>query len=119
MKKLLGILCDLDRCVGCYSCEVACKQENNVPSGKKRIQVFSIGPEKVNGKLRMDFFPILLKGCTFCAHRLKINLIPRCVDNCPMEALTFSESPAEILAALNSGRRFQICKLKGKVSAFG
>lgn len=24
---------DLDRCIGCFACEVACKQENNVALG--------------------------------------------------------------------------------------
>ena len=27
------LVIDLDRCIGCHACEVACKVENNVPMG--------------------------------------------------------------------------------------
>ncbi len=27
------LVIDLDRCIGCFACEVACKNENNVPLG--------------------------------------------------------------------------------------
>lgn len=35
---------DLDRCIGCFACEVACKQENNVALGVYYNKVLSIGP---------------------------------------------------------------------------
>ena len=54
--SLNTILCDLDLCVGCYACEVACKQENSVPEGVRWIRLATIGPEKVDGKKH----PILL-----------------------------------------------------------
>ena len=44
------MLIDLDRCIGCLSCEVACKQE-------KGIENFDIRPMKVkemNKKLEED-----------------------------------------------------------------
>ena len=119
MAELYGILVDLDLCVGCDACEVACKQENNVPIGKQWIKVFPVGPEKLNGKMRMDFIPILTDGCTLCKHRLNQNLEPKCIDNCPTQALKFCKNAAELLAALQSKRHFLICGLKGKVPAFG
>ena len=118
MAELYGIVKDLDLCVGCYACEVACKQENNVPLGTKWIQVIPVGPEKVNGKLRMDFLHEIKDGCTFCDHRLKENLLPRCVDNCPMDALWFCKNNERIIAGLNSGRRVQPIKIKGEVQVF-
>ena len=119
MAELYGILVDLDLCVGCYACEVACKQENGVPIGTRWIQVVTIGPKKVDGKLRMDFLPMLTEGCTFFEHRLKENLEPRCVDNCPTQALEFCKDATELLAALQSGKRCQVCKLEGQMPAFG
>ena len=119
MEELSGILADLDLCVGCYACEVACKQENNVHIGTKWIKVISVGPEFFNGKPRADFFPMMTEECTLCEHRLSENLEPRCVDNCPTEALKLCNGNTELLAALQSGKRFQICKLKGQVPIFG
>ena len=29
-----AIVVDLNRCIGCYGCEVACKQENDVALGE-------------------------------------------------------------------------------------
>jgi len=38
------LLVDLQRCIGCYSCVVACKQENGLPVGVNWIKVDEIGP---------------------------------------------------------------------------
>ena len=35
----LGFLVDLDNCMGCKACEVACKAENEVPVGSWRLRV--------------------------------------------------------------------------------
>jgi Fe-S-cluster-containing dehydrogenase component len=117
MSQVYGILADLDPCVACYACEVACKEENDVPIGTKRIQIVPIGPERVDGKLRMDFIPMLLEGCTLCEHRIKENMLPRCVENCPTQAMVFCRNTAEMVAALQSGKRFQVCKVKGQWTA--
>ena len=119
MAELSGIIVDLDLCVGCYACEVACKQENNVPIGTRWIKVVSVGPEKLDGKPRMDFIPVMTEECTLCEHRLLQNLEPRCVENCPTEAFRFCNNATEILAAPQSGKRYQVCKLRGEVPAFG
>lgn len=37
--KRAGMLVDLDRCIGCHSCSVSCKTENDVPLGNFRIRV--------------------------------------------------------------------------------
>ena len=38
------LVIDLDRCIGCYACEAACKLENNVPMGVYYNKVLTIGP---------------------------------------------------------------------------
>ena len=119
MAKLHGLLVNLDICVGCYACEVACKQENNVPTGTKWINVVTVGPEELYGSLSMDFVPVMTEACTLCDHRLRKNRKPSCVDNCPTSALVYCGSPRRILAILRNGKRFQICKLKGEAPAFG
>lgn len=110
MSTRYGLLVNLDRCVGCHACEIACKQENNVPLGVKWIHVAQIGPTKVGGRLQMDFVPFMLDGCTMCGHRIEEGLEPACVSNCPTHALDFCDV-AEMLRLLKSGKRYQVCKV--------
>ncbi len=73
-----NIFVDLKYCIGCWSCEMACKQEHNIPVGIKWINVAKIGPRKVGDKLRMDYLPM---RCRHCAK-------PSCLDACPENAIT-------------------------------
>ena len=42
MRNCLVI--DLNRCIGCYSCEVACKQEHEIDLGEYWNRVYTDGP---------------------------------------------------------------------------
>lgn len=119
MAEVCGILADLDSCVGCYACEVACKQENNVAIGTQWIKVISIGPEELNGKRVADFIPMMTEQCTLCEHRLTKNLEPRCVEVCPTKALKFCKNATELLEMLRNGKRSHVCRLKSEAQAFG
>lgn len=119
MSTTRAILVDLDACVGCYACEVACKQENQVSKGDKWIKVISIGPEEVDGKLRLDFLvqnnPHL---CNFCWKRIESGHLPACVDNCPTDALIYCPTEKTILSALSSDMRIHICRLESPERGF-
>ena len=39
-----AIVVDLDRCIGCHGCEIACKNENNVELGSVWNKVVQRGP---------------------------------------------------------------------------
>lgn len=76
-----AIVSDLNRCIGCLSCSVACKLENDVPVGSFNIKVDRIGPnpKKKGGgfpDVEMYFIPIM---CQHCA-------APDCIRVCPNEA---------------------------------
>jgi len=73
-----NIYIDIEYCIGCQACEIACKQENNIPVGIKWINVVKVGPRMVEGKLRMDFVPMLCKHCAKAP----------CIDACPEKAMT-------------------------------
>jgi Fe-S-cluster-containing dehydrogenase component len=69
---------DYDLCFGCYACEVACKQENQLPVGPKWISVKTVGPKMAAGKLVMDFIPMTCRHCSNAP----------CITACPEDAIT-------------------------------
>jgi Fe-S-cluster-containing dehydrogenase component len=54
---------DLDRCIGCYSCEVACKMENGVDLGVYFNKVLTIGPTGTFPNVEMYFLPAVCQQC--------------------------------------------------------
>ncbi|MCX6012003.1 MAG: 4Fe-4S dicluster domain-containing protein [Chloroflexi bacterium] len=72
-----ALLVDHKLCFGCKSCEIACKQTNDLPVGPRWIQVITVGPIKVGEGLKVDFVPMT---CHHCAK-------PPCIDACPTGAI--------------------------------
>jgi Fe-S-cluster-containing dehydrogenase component len=62
-KKVL--LIDIDSCVRCYACEIACRQEHALTSetGSRWCRVMTVGPRRIDGKLHTDFVPLLCQHC--------------------------------------------------------
>lgn len=72
----MGMVIDLERCIGCHACSNACKAENNVPLGKFRDWV----EEHVVGEYP-DARPVFLpKLCNHCDD-------PGCLRACPTGAI--------------------------------
>ena len=71
------LLIDVDKCVGCYACEIACKQEHDLQVGPRWCRVISIGPRNVHGSLHLDSVPTI---CIQCAD-------PACASFCPVGAI--------------------------------
>jgi len=109
-----AIVEDLYRCVGCYACEVACRKENNLPEDEAWIKVSIIGPEKVDGKLTMDFIVSVTQDCTLCKKRLEKGLKPFCVSVCPTQALIYCSTTPELLSILKKSR-IQVLKIEEKI----
>jgi len=80
MKKKT-MLIDLDRCIGCFSCEIACKNENNIDLGVQWNKVFTMGPTGVFPDLEMYFLPALCQSCENAP----------CVEVCPTGASYINE----------------------------
>lgn len=73
--KRLGFVYDIDKCVGCKACQVACKDKNNLEVGTFFRRVDTI---KHNNKY------IQYSGsCNHCEN-------PGCVNNCPTGAMHIS-----------------------------
>ena len=76
-----AIVTDLNRCVGCLGCTVACKVVNGVPIGNFWNKVLRIGPfANEEGATFPNVYTYFLPvGCQHCAD-------PECVKVCPTEA---------------------------------
>lgn len=54
---------DLDRCIGCKSCEVACKHENGITLGCTWNKVLTVGPTGIYPKVEMYYLPTMCQEC--------------------------------------------------------
>jgi Fe-S-cluster-containing dehydrogenase component len=74
----LVLFADLDRCTGCCSCVVACKEEHCLPAGLSFIRVVQVGPDGDFPDLNMYYLPV---ACQQCRR-------PACAASCPEDAIT-------------------------------
>lgn len=78
-----GMIIDLERCVGCHACTIACKAEWEVPVEFHRNWVYRIGPSRVGEEIASTYYPGL---CNHCGQ-------PACVPECPADPveMTFTD----------------------------
>jgi Fe-S-cluster-containing dehydrogenase component len=95
------ILVDLQRCIGCWTCSLACKVGNNLPDDEFWLTVRTLGsgegidrPAGTWPDLHMSWQPIWSQSCVKCPARLKAGQLPYCVNSCPCDALTIGEAAA-------------------------
>lgn len=72
-----GMVIDLNRCVGCHACTIACKAEWEVPADEGRNWVHRLGPEKTKYGMASTYYVGL---CNHCDK-------PVCVDACPAKTI--------------------------------
>lgn len=85
--KQYAIVIDVDRCIGCLGgCQVACKNEHDIPLGPSRSKLYTVGPNGIFPKLEMYFVAVM---CQQCAH-------PACVEVCPVGACYKGENDGVI-----------------------
>ena len=76
-----AIVTDLNRCVGCMACMVACKVANGVPVGSYWNKILRIGPSK-KADYKDDHDVEMYYLCVQCQHCED----PECVKVCPTQA---------------------------------
>ena len=82
-----AIITDLNRCVGCLACSVACKALNGVQIGNYWNKVMRVGPNLEpdgSGKWPDAYMYFLPMTCQHCSN-------PECVKVCPTEASHIAE----------------------------
>ena len=76
-----GMVVDQERCVGCWSCAVICKSENDIPLGMWWNRILSEGealdtPATTNGREELHWLPLACQHCDNAP----------CVKVCPVGA---------------------------------
>ena len=86
-RKQFALMVDLEYCVGCHSCTMACKAENNTPVGVDYNRVITVeegeftDPTKPADGMKAYFIPM---PCMHCGN-------PACLAACPVGAITKRE----------------------------
>ena len=92
-NKHYVMLVDTKRCIGCHTCSVACKLENNLPDGNWWNRTLTAGgddidtPEGIFPHLQMGFFTL---ACQHCEN-------PACVKVCPVGATWKDEATGIVM----------------------
>ena len=93
-----GILVDYQFCTGCYSCEVACQSELDLPLEQWGVKVMTNGPWPIKDadgndtdKYVYDNIPVFTKICDLCAERQGKGKLPSCVFHCQAKCMKFGD----------------------------
>ena len=100
------VLIDYDKCIGCRFCVVAC------PYSARRFNLYKpeVPGDKVNPSVPVRPLGVVEK-CTFCVHRTRRGILPRCVEVCPVRARHFgnlNDPESEVSQLLKSNPHFRL-----------
>jgi Fe-S-cluster-containing dehydrogenase component len=105
-----ALLINYEYCSGCRSCELACRNEHNIPEGCWGIRVKDEEPWQLpDGTWHWDYVPVPTSMCDACEGRLKDGLEPMCVQSCQAKVIEIGVSE-ELLA--------RTAELSGKIAIF-
>lgn len=119
MNKQMAFIVDMKRCIGCDTCVIACKVENDVETGRFRLKVLDSHrdpifekPQGIYPKLTQQWLPTMCHHCVDapCVSACPTNTLwrrdedglvmldvdkcigcQRCGEECPYDALSFDE----------------------------
>ena len=68
MSNKVGMLVELDYCVGCYACQSACQSKNELPVRETYLRCILAKPESVEGTMHCFMAPVPydLERCASC-----------------------------------------------------
>lgn len=105
MAKKVGVLVELDYCVGCSACQLSCQGYYDLPVTETYMRVFLSKPDVVDGHHEMFMSPYAyrLDKCAYCLEKEEGNA--PCAAICISRALHVGElEEMKQLAAKTEGR---------------
>ena len=85
-----ALFVDYEWCSGCKSCELACRNEHDIPRGQWGIRVLEDKPWKMDdGSMNWNYIPVPFALCDLCADRFEQGKEPMCVQSCQAKCLEF------------------------------
>jgi len=87
----LALMIDLERCIGCKSCEAACKAEHGLGPSENRNRVIWLGNTEDPG---LDFLTL---SCQHCER-------PACLRACPVNPKAITKDPETGVVKINESR---------------
>jgi len=81
----VGVLLNAERCTGCYSCQSACREVNQVPFNEKWLEVVRRKPNIIDGELRL--YHLIAPPLDKCAECVGRESPPLCERVCMASSL--------------------------------
>lgn len=84
MDSARVLLIDLDNCVQCHSCQIACRQEHGLDfeTQSQWCRVMTVGPRRIAQNLHIDFVPTMCFQCDdpVCTHFCGVKSLSKSPD---------------------------------------
>ncbi|HHY60255.1 MAG TPA: dimethylsulfoxide reductase subunit B [Clostridia bacterium] len=97
-KKQLAFYLNQQRCTGCFTCQIACKDKNDLPLGQLFRRVHEVaggGYTESGGAFRHNVYAYWISlSCNHCQE-------PLCVKNCPTGAMQKREEDGIVFVDQN------------------
>jgi len=101
-----GLMIDNEYCTHCQSCEVACRNERQLPLGQYGIKVLEIEPyQKLDGSWEDKVVPVPTTYCDLCAERVEAGGVPSCVLHCLANVIEYGTLEELVVKMEEKGHR--------------
>ncbi len=107
-----AVVIDLDRCIGCWACAIACKMKNDLPEGEWWLRVETVDGEQTatpsdttpatasetipgtasdTTPAQRAYYRPVIERCSYSSAQAQRGVLPDCVKACPVGAMRFGD----------------------------